>query len=642
MTLSLNENILTVLFLFSPVVLMFFKKNIPNKFILLIGILMVLSRVVEPLFFNTQIRMAASGFGLGCFMIFFPAFLISNSKNKAQEEQRELLFGLGLALALLLSVFFRTLNSTIDISTYSWFQVIGWVLAVLAIGLLYQWYQNQEKLVSNNNISDSTEISSNFSYKRLLGLTCGIMSIFFLINFAFTSPGVISRWAEGNYFLIITLVVTVLVATAFTLLQSPELLSRITPLILLIWNAFFILTLVVTLLVNQVPFPTQAGYFPVLAPTTTIFHHLLVLLLIILLPIILLDFILLTREFMNLTPKPSARTLGGIFTIGSGIYLLAMVFALLFTSTWGFIPIIGTFFRDLFWFIFLLVGLVLVSSLSNLTNRSLHFSKPNFNSKTRIISISLLVIIFLGTLGSIIVLEPHPTTSSNPSSLKILNYNIQQGVNDRANKNYDGQLDLIREIDADIIGLQECSKIAGSSDVVRYFAEKLNMYSYFGPKWITGTTGVAVLSKYPIKNATTLYHFSENVDRKQTATTECQIEVGNHIYTVYNTHTYGRLSAKEILQTDIVNRVDGKSNVIFIGDFNFKPFTSPYNLTTEVLNDSWWVRYPTGHDNLGYNNSQDIELIFVSPDITVTDCQFVLDPTGSISDHPAYWAIIQL
>ncbi|MHA1237336.1 MAG: endonuclease/exonuclease/phosphatase family protein, partial [Candidatus Hodarchaeales archaeon] len=571
---------------------------------------MVLSRVVEPLFFNTQIRMITSGFGLGCFMIFFPAFLISNSKNKAQEEQRELLFGLGLALALLLSVFFRTLNSTIDISTYSWFQVIGWVLAVLAIGLLYQWYQNQEKLVSNNNISDSIEKSSNFSYKRLLGLTCGIMSIFFLINFAFTSPGVISRWAEGNYFLIITLVVTVLVATAFILLQFPELLSKITPLILLIWNAFFVLTLVVTLLVNQVPFPTQVGYFPVLAPATTIFHHLLVLLLILHLPVIIIDFILLSREFMSFTPKPSARTIGGVFTIGSGIYLLGMVFALLFTATWGFIPLIGTLFRDLFWFIFLLVGLVLVSSLSSLTNKSLRFSRPKFSSRTKIITTSLLGIIFLGSFVSIIVLEPHSTaTSESPTSLKILNYNILQGVNEKANKNYDGQLNLIKEINADIISLQECSKIAGSSDVVRYFADKLNMYSYFGPKWITGTTGVAVLSKYPITNAKTIYHFSENVDKKQTATTECQIEVGNNIYTVYVTHTYGRTSAKEILQTDIINRVNGKPNVIFIGDFNFKPFTEPYNITTQVLNDSWWVRWPTGVNTLGYNNSQDIELI---------------------------------
>jgi len=466
------------------------------------------------------------------------------------------------------------------------------------------------------------------------------MSIFFLINFAFTSPGVISRWAEGNYFLIITLVVFVLGVTAFVFLQFPDLLSKITPLTLWIWNAFFVLTLVITLTVNQVPFPTKAGYFPVLAPVTTIFHHLLLVVIILLLPIILIDFILLTREFMNLSPKPSARTLGGCFTIGSGIYLLGMIFALLFTATWGFIPIIGTLFRDLFWFIFLLVGLVLVSSLSSLTNRPLKFSSLKISSKTRLITTSLLVIIFLGASVSIIVLEPHPNApSENPTSLKILNYNILQGVNEKANKNYDGQLNLIKEINADIIGLQECSKIAGSSDVVRYFADKLNMHSYFGPKWITGTTGVAVLSKYPIKNAKTIYHFNENVDRKQTATTECEIEVGTHTYTIYVTHAYGRMSTRGLLQTDILNRVNGKSDVVFFGDFNFKPFTEPYNITTQVLNDSWWVRWPTGVDTLGYNNSQDIELIFVSPDISISDCQFVTDPQ---SDHPAYWATIQL
>ena len=637
MTLSLNENVLTILFLFSPVVLMFRRKDVPNKLILLSGILMILSRVLEPLFLNSQLRMITSGFGVGCFMVFFPTFLIS--KNKAQEDQRELLFGLGLALALLLSVFFRTLNSTVDISTYSWFQVIGWILAILAIGLLFEWYQNQEKPVINNDISDLSEDSGNFSNKRLLGLTCGIMSIFFLINFAFASPGVISRWTEGNYFLIIILIVIVLVVTSLVLLQSPELMLRITPLILWIWNAVFILSMAVLLLVNQVPFPTNAGYFPILAPATTIFHHLLTIVLIILLPIIIIDFVLLTRGFMSLTPKPSARTLGGYFTVG-GFYLLAMLLALIFTSTWGFIPIIGTLFRDLFWFIFLLVGLVLVSSLSSPSNKALSFSRSKISSKTKIITVSLLVIILFGSFVSILVLEPHPTTQSeNPSSLKILNYNILQGVNEKAVKNYDGQLNLIKEINADIISLQECSKIAGSSDVVRYFADKLNMYSYFGPKWITGTTGVAVLSKYPITNAKTIYHFSENVDKKQTATTECQIEVGNNIYTVYGTHTYGRTSAKEILQTDIINRVNGKSNVIFIGDFNFKPFTEPYNITTQVLNDSWWVRWPTGVDNLGYNNSQDIELIFVSPDVDISDCQFIVDPQ---SDHPAYWATIQL
>ena len=57
MTLSLNENALTVLFLFSPLLLIFMPKNISNKFVLIMGLLMVFSRVIEPLFFDTQLRM---------------------------------------------------------------------------------------------------------------------------------------------------------------------------------------------------------------------------------------------------------------------------------------------------------------------------------------------------------------------------------------------------------------------------------------------------------------------------------------------------------------------------------------------------------------------------------------------------------
>ena len=202
----------------------------------------------------------------------------------------------------------------------------------------------------------------------------------------------------------------------------------------------------------------------------------------------------------------------------------------------------------------------------------------------------------------------------------------------------DEDTQMICDLEADIIGLQECSKIAGSSDVVRYFADKLNMYSYFGPKWITGTTGVAVLSKYPIKNAKTIYHFSENVDRKQTATTECEIEVGIQTYTIYVTHTYGRMSTRSILQTDILNESSDKSNVIFMGDFNFSPGTEAYNLTTDVLDDSWWLKWPTGVDAQGYNNSRNIDHVFVSPGLTVSDCLYIWDPQ---SDHPAYWVDIE-
>ncbi|MFX1369618.1 MAG: endonuclease/exonuclease/phosphatase family protein, partial [Promethearchaeota archaeon] len=131
---------------------------------------------------------------------------------------------------------------------------------------------------------------------------------------------------------------------------------------------------------------------------------------------------------------------------------------------------------------------------------------------------------------------------------------------------------------------------------------------------------------------------SEDVDRKQTATIEAEIIVGSRVLTVYVTHTYGRTSAKVILQNDILDASSGKEDVIFMGDFNFRPFSEPYNLTTAVLDDSWWVKWPTGTNSLGENNSREIDHIFLSPGTAVLDCEYNRDPQ---SDHPAYWVDIQ-
>jgi endonuclease/exonuclease/phosphatase family metal-dependent hydrolase len=356
-------------------------------------------------------------------------------------------------------------------------------------------------------------------------------------------------------------------------------------------------------------------------------------------PIILIDFILLSHKMASLELVPTSRAAGVAFTLGGGLYMLILLFTLILTSVWGFVPVIGVLLRDMFWLIILISGIVLLLTIYKTKDNIPLFETVDKLPRTETIVAGLLIIIFLGTLTGSIVFEAHPVEPSGDAvSVRLLTYNIAQGMNDVDVKNYDGQLELIRGIDADIIGLQETSKIAGNSDVVRYFADKLNLYSYFGPKGVTGTTGVALLSKYPIENPRTIYHYSEDADRKQTATIEAEITVGSRTFTVYVTHTYGRTSAKMILQNDILDASSGKSNVVFMGDFNFRPFTEPYNLTTAVLNDSWWVKWPTGVNNLGENNSRQIDHIFLSPGTSVTDCEYITDPQ---SDHPAYWVDIQ-
>jgi endonuclease/exonuclease/phosphatase family metal-dependent hydrolase len=645
MTLSLNENVLTVLFLFSPILLIFFKKNIPDNVLFVVGELMIVCRVLEPLFEITA-RMVISGLGVGCFMIFFPALFLKMDSKK--EEQGGITLGIGLALAIASSVLLRTLNSTIDISTYSWFQVIGLGLAVIEtimlIGLFKMKSNNLFEANQSRNIQFSpTDLISSQpnGLKHVLGITFGLTSILFFISFAFNSPVVISRWTEGDYFIIVGIVVLMIALLTIIVLYYPQLISSLKLWTIWIWNGLFVLFFVLTIIVNQIPFPSTPEIYPIEAVPTTLFNYLPLILMLVTFPIILIDFMLLSREIIKLNPKPTAFTMGGSFVLGGGVYMLVMLLALIFTSTWGFIPLIGVFFRDIFWQVFLIVGfVVVVSVIRGISRSSLVFQRSLLNPFANLITSGLVVIIFVGTLASAIVIEAAPLTPTEvPTTVRFLTYNIRQGVNEAANKNYDGQLELIRNIDADIIGLQESSKIAGNSDVVRYFANKLNLHSYFGPKGVTGTTGVALLSKYPIKNPKTFYHFSENIDRKQTATVEAEITVGSRSFLIYVTHTFGRISTKLILQTDVLDRSVGKSNVIFMGDFNFRPNTEPYNLTTNVMEDSWWLKWPTGIDNQGNNNSQEVDLIFVSPGTTISDCQYIFNPQ---SDHPAYWADIQV
>ncbi|MFX0056429.1 MAG: endonuclease/exonuclease/phosphatase family protein [Promethearchaeota archaeon] len=638
MTLSLNQNVIVLLFFFSPLILSLFKRNIPNRLLVIVGGILIACRVVEP-FFETAPRMVISGIGVGCFLILFPALLLMRSP--VEKNQRAIILGKGLAIAIVASILLRTLNYTIDLSTYGLGQAIGWALAGVEIVMLFGFSAALHTTGGEQRkaMMEPTNAQRPIRKRRLTAITFGLTSILFFVGFAFSSPAVISRWTESSYILVVTGVALMTSIFAVLMVYRPQLVSKLQPRIIVLWNLLFVVLFVLMVAVNQILFPDFPGPYPIEAPPTTLLHHSLLYMMIAAYPIILVDFVLLSYELIRLEIVPSSRAAGISFTLGGGALLLAMLFALILTSVWGFVPFIGPMLRDLFWFIFLIAGLVLLVAIYFSRESIPAVEAPSMTVSSETIAATIVVLMLVGTMASVVILEARPVApSDDATSLRILTYNLAQGMNDVDVKNYDGQLELIREIDADIIGLQETSKIAGNSDVVRYLADQLNLYSYFGPKGVTGTTGVALLSKYPIENPRTLYHYSEDIDRKQTATIEAEIIVGSSTFTVYVTHTSGRTSAKVILQSDVLEAASGKTNVIFMGDFNFRPHTEPYNITTTVLNDSWWVRWPTGISSQGEDNTNEIDLIFLSPGIAVADCQYETDPQ---SDHPAYWADIQ-
>jgi len=225
--------------------------------------------------------------------------------------------------------------------------------------------------------------------------------------------------------------------------------------------------------------------------------------------------------------------------------------------------------------------------------------------------------------------DPYPPPD-DARELKILTYNIQQGYNEDGQKNFSEQLSLIRRINADVIGLQESdtNRIAGGNvDIVRYFADRLDMYSYYGPKVVPGTFGIALLSRYPIENPRTFYMYSE---REQTATIVARINVGGKLFNIYVTHLGN--GGPLIQQENFLAEIDGNDDVIAMGDFNFNPDSEQYQLTTQTLDDAWLQRWPDDVDDEGVHLDTRIDHIFVSPGTRIRDARYLLRPE---SDHPA-------
>ncbi|MHA2334856.1 MAG: endonuclease/exonuclease/phosphatase family protein, partial [Candidatus Hodarchaeales archaeon] len=645
LTLSLNENILGVIFFFSPILILLVRKPSKKALILILitsGELIVVCRVLEAFFIaSPQLKMIIAGLGVGSFLVFLPTFLVQKSNGDADAEQSAITIVLGLMIALILSIFFRTIGSTIDISTHGIYQVIGWFLAVITTFLMIGLFVTEkEKKISEkpddailSSSPDSNKVVHPISAWKLTRLTLGVISIIIIVYFAFISPTVISRWTEGDYMPIVLVLIVILSIFALIALFKPDLMTKIKPWLIWTWNGLFVLALVLTILAHQLPFPTSPGDYPYTAPPVTIIHLLPLLLMLILSPVILIDFTLLSRELIK--GKSSINKLAGSFTIGS-LFFLLMIFAQVFTTTYDYIDVVGPIFRDKFWLVFTVIGIFAVIPVI-LVNRSSHiFKKPQFSLQNQITAV-LIGIIAIGTIAGVIVTTPSPPVPDVRTSIKVLTYNIQQGYNEDGIKNFDGQLNILREVDADIIGLQECdtARIAnGNGDVVRYFANSLNLHSYYGPTTTVGTFGISLLSKYPILNAQTFYMYSEG---EQTATIKAQVQIGTTLFNVYVTHLGN--GGPIVQQEAIMDEISGENNVILMGDFNFRPFTEQYNLTTTILDDSWLLQWPTGVDDLAYNASSRIDHVFVSSGISISDCRFIDSPE---SDHPALWVKIDL
>jgi endonuclease/exonuclease/phosphatase family metal-dependent hydrolase len=611
---DIPPEVVYVLFLFAPFLLLLAPRSLDSRgFRLIMGSLALASWAISlPL--ETRWRMLATGVGCGCFLVYLACHVRQSSRGAAEQ-------GAALGFAALLSMLLRSLHAGNLLLDEGWSLVLGAAIAVLALALLLVSRERRER-------SGQPETAAvKIGFPRSLGVCLGLFSILFLAYAAFTSPTVIARWGEVSYPVVTAVQAVALAVFLGAWLGLSGLRGRLSPGSLFAWNALFILALALTLVSRQPPFSAAAS-FPLYAAEPDLAARIAFWAMLVLHPVIYADFAILAGALHS--SRPSPRKLAAGFGVSAVVFLL-LALGQIFTTVYDYIPVIGPWFRDRFWLVTVVPAAIATLSLL-LVKRG-----PSATSGTSPVRPGWLV---AGALvaGSAILLAglsaARPVPAPKGDVLRVLTYNIQQGYGKSGEKNFKRQLEVIRGLSPDVIGLQETdtARIAGgNSDLVRWLADGLAMYSYYGPTPVSGTFGVALLSRFPIRNPRTFFMPSRG---EQTACIEAEIVAGDAPVHVLVTHldNDGALAQQRLVIEQASRDAAGAALVIAMGDFNFKASTEQYRQTTAVLDDSWVTAQERIVDPGAPDPAGRIDHIFVSRNARVVRIRYL--PKGP-SDHPA-------
>ncbi len=621
---NLDEKALGLLFFFTPLLLIPFRRQVPGWMVWTSIVLLIVTRGLVP-YLDTAWRLVAAGIGTGTTLLLLPLLLTAAPKKGIPARSWTWTaagFGLGVGFSILL----RTVNFSLDFSLTPEGGWIGWGLGILLAYLLTQ--------LAWQDLPQAGKKPGGVTLPTL-----GLLLVLTLAYFVFSAPGVLARWTGGNYAFIITAASLMTLGWAVVTTWKPCWGESISAQVLLAWNLLFSICLVGTILAHRVGFPLTPDSPAVVIGQPGWIQQIPLVFTLLLYPVILLDFQIFARAIRVTAPSPSDFVPGMV--LGS-LALILLVFMNIFTNVWGYVEPVSPFFRNKFWLPFALISLGLTWLAFQQATKTV--PEPGVKQKDSSRGwVILLAVVFLATaVAAVQTARFKPTSSrSDGTSLVLMTYNIQQANDPGGSKAYQRQLALIQQVDPDLVALQECDSTRislNNNDFVRYYAGKLGYYSYYGPSTISGTYGTAILSKFPLENPRSVFSYS---DQDEIGTAEVEIEVGDKRFTIYNVHPDGSDQAMQVFAETLLTRSAGKGNVIALGDYNLRENEAAYQKIAEVYDNAWLRAYPTGinQDGLDMSGNQRIDHIFISPHLGVQDAVYLLSPE-SATDHPAHWATV--
>jgi endonuclease/exonuclease/phosphatase family metal-dependent hydrolase len=620
MNSNLDEKALGVLFFFTPLLVLPFYKKYPRQLTAILLTLLIITRGLTP-YLNTSGRLVASGIATGASLSLL--FLLIRTKLQVGHWG-----GAGLALAVALSALLRAAGEGIEYSLTPAGGWVGWVLGILLGGLL---------MLSKENETVKRQIAGKITAPIL-----GIYLLLTLIYFSFSAPAVIARWTEGNYLLIVSAVSLLSLGWVWVAISRPQLIKRISRISLFYWNLLFTASLTATLLAHRVSFPPTLDSPAVVVGASTWLQQVPLVLMLLLFPVLFLDLQIFLQRMQSPAPESGSLAQGSMVPgILLGTFaLVVLIFVNIFSNVWGYIDPVSPPFRNTFWLAYFLLSAG-TTLLVYLTPWERDVTALEDNDLTAAATGVLFGVIFVFTLVFALPCRDCQPAAATKTSLRVMTFNTQQSNDDFAEKSFEEQLDLIRRVSPDILALQESDSARislNNNDYVRYFAEKLGYYSYYGPTPGTGTFGTAILSKYPLLNTRSVFIYS---DKDETGVAEAEIEVNGMRFTIYDVHPDSSDPAMLAFARTLVERAGDQPYAIALGDYNLRDYEEAYQLIDSFIVNAWTSVYPTeiSADGVDMSGDNRIDHIFLSPNLTAVDPTYILPPE-SATDHPVHWTDI--
>jgi endonuclease/exonuclease/phosphatase family metal-dependent hydrolase len=615
---SLDAKVAGVLFFFTPLLLIPLYKKFPRGLLWVSFGLLLLTRSALP-YLKVFPRMIVSGLGV-CAVVSLFFLLLRRLPKDETRKKLGLWGGAGLALAICLSVLLRTVYHGVE---YSLAPAGGWAgnLLIALLGLELWQLKLPTALIAVE--------------KKTKGITAAVIGLFMVLTlawFSFSAPAVIARWTQGNYTLIVAAVSLFSAGWVLFTLLKPGWTGRVSRSLLLVWNLLFTLALTMTIALQEAALPTLVDETFVVADPTRLQLAALGLTLA-LFPVIFLDMQMFLEPFRESVPAPKAFVPG--ILIGSFILIL-MVFANIFTNVWGYVPL-GDFFRGKYWLTYCLLA-ALISLLAWLVGRKKGEAMESAPGEFNWAWGAIFAVVLAATVVCALPVKHVQVPAGERTSIKVMTYNIQQANDVDGEKSFERQLALIREVSPDVLSMQETDSVRislNNNDYVRFYADSLGYYSYFGPTPVNGTYGTSILSKYPLENTHTVYIYS---DKDENGIAVAEVTVSGKTFSFFDVHPDGSPTVDMSFARTLIDISKDSEYVIALGDYNLRDYEEAYQLINSVYVNVWTSVYPSkiSADGVDMSGENRIDHIFISPNLTAVNPVYMLTP-DSATDHAVHW-----